>query len=139
MIKIMTMTATTIMIMMSILITITIAITITSITVTVTIMVMITIMTTTTKKWESEETEQFHFLLTPLTTRSFTIKWKRNKIVGVGSRRGRIHQTQCSFPHFVIGLVLPLLLATSIVSDGVHFISAKYPPAFRVEPPCLGY
>ena len=33
-------------------------------------------------------------------------------IVGVGSRNGRINQSQCTFPSFVIGLVLLLLLAT---------------------------
>ena len=31
---------------------------------------------------------------------------------GVESRSGRINQSQCTFPHFVIGLVLPLLLPT---------------------------
>ena len=31
-------------------------------------------------------------------------------MVGVGSRRGRINQSKCTFPRFVIGLVLPLLL-----------------------------
>ena len=51
------------------------------------------------------------------------------KIVGVGSRRGRISQSDCTFPLFVIGLVLLLLLATPTiwfsldhkrnVSDGV--------------------
>jgi len=35
------------------------------------------------------------------------------QIVGDGSRSGRIHQSQCSFPRFGIGLVLPLLSATS--------------------------
>ena len=47
-------------------------------------------------------------------------------IVGVGSRSGRINQSQCKFPSFAIGLVLLLLLATKtepsfhlIVSDGV--------------------
>ena len=36
------------------------------------------------------------------------------QIVGVGSRSGRIHQSQCRFPCFVIGLdlVLPLLTPT---------------------------
>ena len=33
-------------------------------------------------------------------------------IVGVGSRSGRINQSQYKFPSFVIGLVLLLLLAT---------------------------
>ena len=62
---------------------------------------------------ESEESERFHFLLTPLTTPSLTFSlWSdENQIVGVGSRRGRINQSQCAFPRFVIGLVLPLLLA----------------------------
>ena len=35
-----------------------------------------------------------------------------NQIAGVGSRSGRINQPQCTFPHFVIGLFLLLLLAT---------------------------
>ena len=38
------------------------------------VMIMITSATTTTKKWETQESERFHFLLTPLTTRTFTIK-----------------------------------------------------------------
>ena len=35
-----------------------------------------------------------------------------NQIVGVGNRGGRINQFQGTFPRFVIGLDLPLLLAT---------------------------
>ena len=56
--------------------------------------------------------------------------WSREKqIVGVGSKTGRLKQSQCTFPRFVIGLVLPLLLPTPticisldhkrIISDGV--------------------
>ena len=50
----------------------------------------------------------------PLTTPSLTFRlWSgENQIVGVGRRNGRINQSQCSFPRFVIGLVLPLLLPT---------------------------
>ena len=50
-------------------------------------------------------------------------------MVGVGSRSGRISQSQCTFPRFEIGFVLLLLLATPTiwfsldhkrnVSDGV--------------------
>ena len=64
---------------------------------------------------ESEESERFHFLPTPLTTPSLTFRlWSsENQIVGVGSRSGRINQSQCTFPRFVrIGLVFPLLHAT---------------------------
>ena len=56
-------------------------------------------------------------------------KWKAPQIVGVGSRSGRISQSECTFPRFVIGLVLLLLLPTPTiwfsldhkrnVSDGV--------------------
>ena len=59
---------------------------------------------------ESEESERFHFLPTPLMIPSLTIC--ENQIVGVGSRSGRINQSRCSFPRFMIGLVLPLLLTT---------------------------
>ena len=34
------------------------------------------------------------------------------QIVGVGSRSGRINQSQCTFPRFVIGLDLLLPLPT---------------------------
>ena len=56
----------------------------------------------------------FPFLPTPLTTPLLTFGlWsKENQIVGVGSRSGRINQSQCTFPCFVIGLVLLLLLPT---------------------------
>ena len=71
------------------------------------------------------------FLPTPLPTPSFTFHlWSsENQIVGVGSRSGRINQSKCTFPSFVIGLVLLLLLLTPTiwfsldhkrnVSDGV--------------------
>ena len=57
---------------------------------------------------ESEESERFHFLPTPLTTPSLTFRlWSsENQIVGVGSRGRRISQSECKFPRFVIGLVL---------------------------------
>ena len=56
----------------------------------------------------------FPFLLTALTTPSLTFRlWSsENQIFGVGSRSGRINQSQCTFPRFVVGLVLPLLLPT---------------------------
>ena len=73
----------------------------------------------------------FPFLRTPLTTQSLTFRlWSsENQMVGVGSRSGRISQSQCTFPRFEIGFVLLLLLATPTiwfsldhkrnVSDGV--------------------
>ena len=73
----------------------------------------------------------FPFLPTPLTTPSLTFRFwsSENQVVGVGSRSGGINQSQCTFPRFVIGLVLPLLLPTPTiwfsldhkrnVSDGV--------------------
>ena len=73
----------------------------------------------------------FPFLPTPLTTPSLTFRlWpSENQIVGVGRRSGRINQSQCSFPRFVIGLVFLHLLTTRTiwfsldnkrnVSDGV--------------------
>ena len=56
----------------------------------------------------------FPFLPTPLMTPSLTFHlWSsENQIVGVRSRSGRINQSQCTFPRFVIGLVLLLLLPT---------------------------
>ena len=36
-------------------------------------------------------------------------------MVGVGSRSGRISQSQCTFPRFEIGFVLLLLLATPTI------------------------
>ena len=59
----------------------------------------------------------FPFLLTPFTTPSLTFRlWSsENQIVGVGSRSGRINQWQCTFPRFVIGLVLLLLLPTPTI------------------------
>ena len=69
----------------------------------------------------------FPFLPTPSLT--FRLGSSENQIVGVGSRSGRINQSQCTFPRFVIGLVLLLLLPTPTiwfsldhkrnVSDGV--------------------
>ena len=80
---------------------------------------------------ESEESESFPSLPTPLTTLLLTFRlWSgENQIVGVGSRSGKIRQSECTFPCFVIGLVLLLLLLTLTiwfsldhkrnVSDGV--------------------
>ena len=66
---------------------------------------------------ESEESERFHFLPTPLTTPSLTFRlWSsENQIVRVGSRSRRISQSQCKFPRFVIGLVLLRLLPTPTI------------------------
>ena len=49
-------------------------------------------------------------LLTP--TLTFPLWTSENQIVGVGSRSGRIGQSQCTFPRFVIGFVLLLLTLT---------------------------
>ena len=51
----------------------------------------------------------FPILPTLLTTPSlaFCLWSSENQIVRVGSRSGRINQSQCTFPCFVIGLVLP--------------------------------
>ena len=74
---------------------------------------------------------RFPFLQTPFTTPSLTFRlWSsQNQIVRVESRSGTINQSKCTFPRFVIGLVLPLLLPTPTiwfsldhkrnVSDGV--------------------
>ena len=59
---------------------------------------------------ESEESERFHFLPTPSLT--FRLWSSENQIVGVGKRSGRKNQSRCTFPRFVIGLVVPLLLAS---------------------------
>ena len=46
----------------------------------------------------------FPFRLYLLTTPSLTFRlWSGEQIVGVGSRIGRIKQSQCTFPRFVIG------------------------------------
>ena len=59
----------------------------------------------------------FPFLPTPFTTPSLTFHlWtSENQINGVGSRSGRINQSQCMFTRFVIRLVLPLLLPTATI------------------------
>ena len=69
----------------------------------------------------------FPFLPTPSLT--FRLGSSENQIVGVGSRSGRINQSQSTFPRFVVDLALLLLLPTSTiwfsrdhkgnVSDGV--------------------
>ena len=59
----------------------------------------------------------FPFLPTPLTTSTLTFRlWSiKNHTVGVGSRSGRINQSQCTLQRFVIGVVLPLLLPTPTI------------------------
>ena len=61
---------------------------------------------------ESEESECFHFFRPRLRLRHLRSAWSsENQIVRVGSRsRGRINQSQCTFPRYVIDIVLPLLL-----------------------------
>ena len=75
---------------------------------------------------ESEESERLHFF------RWWSIE---NQIVNVGSRSGRINQSQSTFPSFVIGLVLLLLFPTPTiwfsqdhernVSDGIYSSSLR--------------
>ena len=59
----------------------------------------------------------FPFLPTPLTIPSLTFRLSsgENPIVGVGSRSGRINQSQRTLLRFVIGLVLLLLLPTPTI------------------------
>ena len=52
---------------------------------------------------ESDESKRFHFLPTPVMIRFRRLRSRENQIVGVGSRSGRINQSQCTFPCFVIG------------------------------------
>ena len=74
-----------------------------------------------TMELESEESEHFHFLSTPITTLALTFcLWSsENQIVRVGNRVRRINQSQWTFPPFVIGEVLPLLHASD--SDNLVF------------------
>ena len=51
----------------------------------------------------------------PLSERLEQARSSENQIVGVGSRSGRISQSECTFPRFVIGLVLLLLLPTPTI------------------------
>ena len=76
---------------------------------------------------ESHESERFHFLPTPLTTPSLTFRlWSsENRIVVVGSRSWRTNQSQCTFPRFVIGLVLLLLLPTPTINIHVNNIHVE--------------
>ena len=53
---------------------------------------------------ESEESERFHFLHFWLCLWHRRLPSSENHIAGVGSRSGRINQSQCLFPSFVIGL-----------------------------------
>ena len=81
---------------------------------------------------ESEESERFHFFRLRLRLCRLGPSYdlvKTTEIVGVGSRSGRVSQSECTFPRFAIGLVLLLLLPTPTilfsldhkrnVSDGV--------------------
>ena len=75
---------------------------------------------------ESEESERLHFF------RWWSVE---NQIVDVGSRSGRINQSQSTFPSFVIGLVLLLLFPTPTiwfsqdhernVNDGIYSSSLR--------------
>ena len=62
---------------------------------------------------ESEESERFR-LYSESAYDSFAYNLVKTRLLesGVRSRSARINQSQCLFPRFVIGLVLPLLLAT---------------------------
>ena len=62
---------------------------------------------------ESEESESFRFH-SESAYDSFAYDLVKTRLLEseVGSRSARINQSQCLFPRFVIGLVLPLLLAT---------------------------
>ena len=75
-----------------------------------------------TTESESEESERFHFFPTPRTNPllMFCLWSIENQIVGVGSRSERINQSQCTFPWFVIGLVLLLLLPTQTIWFSLH-------------------
>ena len=80
---------------------------------------------------ESEESERFHFLPTPLTTPSLTFRLSssENQIVGVGSRSGRTKPITKRENVHCDWFILPLLLPTPTiwfsldhkrnVSDGV--------------------
>ena len=79
---------------------------------------------------ESEESERFYFFrLLRLRRLRSAYDLEKKQIVRVGSTSGRINQSRCTFPRFMIGLVLPLLLPTPAiwfsldhkqnVSDGV--------------------
>ena len=59
----------------------------------------------------------FPFHPTPLTFPSlmFRLCCSENQIVGVESRSGGINKSQCTFPRFLIGLVLLLLLLTASI------------------------
>ena len=85
-----------------------------------------------TRSHKRDEIRSFPFFFRPrlrLPSPTFRLCFSENQIVGVGSRSGRLKQSQCTFPRFVIGLVLPLLDPTPticfsldhkrIVSDGV--------------------
>ena len=60
---------------------------------------------------ESEESERFHFFRHRLRLR----RLRSNQIVAAGSRSGRINQSQCTFPRFLIRLVFLLLLPTPTI------------------------
>ena len=71
-----------------------------------------------------------HFFRLRLQLRLFntfrSVGSSENRIVGVGSRSGRINQSQCTFPRFMIGLVLKNVLRYLLL--GVHLTkeSVKY-------------
>ena len=51
----------------------------------------------------------------PFSSDSASFRLCENQIVGVGSKSEGINQSQITFPRFVIGLVLALLLATPAI------------------------
>ena len=102
---------------------------------------------------ESKESECFHFFRPRLRLRHLRSAWSsENQIVRVGSRSGRINQSQCTFPRYVIDIVLPLLLPTPTIwfsldhkrniSDGAvrgigMLFSLDISPTFLIMTPTL--
>ena len=64
----------------------------------------------------------FPFLPNPSLT--FRLGSSENQIVGVGSRSGRINQSQSTFPRFVVDLALLLLLPTPTIWFSLQITSA---------------
>ena len=78
-----------------------------SITITIKISIMLGVISTMKSV---RRIRTFPFSYNFVTYVPFMILTSENQIAGVGSRSGRIHKSQCTFPCFVIGLFLLLLL-----------------------------